>query len=384
MIQDRLLIIDDDIGFRNYVRRIGESSGFETMVTGDPAAFKERVRSWLPSVIVLDLSMPGYDGVELLRDLVEARTTARILIASGADLKVLESARGLAVQRGLTIAGTLQKPVRANLLKETFERLREIEKPLLASALAHAIRSDDLFLEYQPKLDCRSRHIFGVEALARWQHPTRGILPPDQFISLAEQSGLIHDLTEWVVKAAAKQAALWRSQGLPLEIAINISALNLENIVLPDLIAAACVENKLPTETVVLELVESAAMGDPAQTMDVLTRLRLKGFRLSIDDFGTGYSSLVQLQRLPFSEIKIDRCFVTQMMRKADCRVIVEVVIMLGQKLGLSVIAEGVETADCLSGLIEMGCDGVQGYLISPAVRADRIAGLVKATLADA
>jgi EAL domain-containing protein (putative c-di-GMP-specific phosphodiesterase class I)/ActR/RegA family two-component response regulator len=381
VLQDRLLIIDDDSAFRNYVRRVGESSGFETLVTGDPTAFKERVRSWHPSVIVLDLTMPGSDGVELLRDLVEAKSTARLLIASGADTKVLESVRSLAAQRGLAIAGTLQKPVRAALLKETLERLREIEKPLLASALAHAIRSDDLFLEYQPKLDCRSHQVFGVEALARWHHMTRGILPPDQFIALAEQSGLIHDLTEWVVNAATRQAAAWRKEGLPLEIAINISARNLENIELPDMIGASCAKHNLPAEAVTLELVESAAMGDPTQTMDVLTRLRLKGFRLSIDDFGTGYSSLVQLQKLPFSEIKIDRSFVIQMMRSHDCRVIVEVVIGLAQKLGLCVIAEGVETAEILAAIVAMGADGAQGYFISRPVVADRVEAIVKGAL---
>ena len=191
MNHDRLLTIDDESGFRNYVRRVGEASGFEVFATGDAGAFKEHVRSWHPSVIMIDLNMPGSDGIELLRDLVDAKTRARVLIASGVGSKILDTAERLAAEHGLAIAGTLQKPFRASVLRETLERLREIDGPLLADALAHAIRNDNLLLEYQPKLDCKSGQVYGVEALVRWQHPTRGIIPPDQFISLAEKGGLI-------------------------------------------------------------------------------------------------------------------------------------------------------------------------------------------------
>lgn len=379
MFQDRLLVIDDDSGFRNYVRRVGEAIGFETVATGDAQIFKERVRSWDPSVIVMDLNMPGSDGIELLRDLVEAKSGARILIASGVDTRVLDTAERLAIERGLTIAGTLHKPVRAAILRETLEKLREIEKPLLAGTLAHAIRNGNLLLEYQPKLDCRSAQIYALEALVRWRHPSRGVIPPDQFISIAEQSGLIHDLTEWVVNTAAAQAAAWRRDGTPNEVAVNISARNLENLDLPDMIASSCKSAGISPDMMTLELTESAAMSDPAQTMDVLTRLRLKSFRLSIDDFGTGYSSLVQLRKLPFSELKIDKSFVMQMQKDKDSRVIVEAVIGLAQKLGLSVVAEGIETEDALAAIIKLGADSAQGYFISPPVGADRVGDAVKA-----
>jgi EAL domain-containing protein (putative c-di-GMP-specific phosphodiesterase class I) len=379
MFQDRLLVIDDEAGFRNYVRRVGESIGFETVATGDPDIFKARVRSWDPSVIVMDLNMPGADGIELLRDLVEAKSTARVLIASGVDGRVLDAAERLAAERGVAIAGTLHKPVRAAVLKEALEKLREIEQPLLAGSLAHAIRNDSLVLEYQPKLDCRSSQIYALEALVRWPHPSRGVIPPDQFIPLAEQSGLIHDLTEWVVNNAAAQAAAWRRDGTPNEVAVNISARNLENLGLPDLIASSCASAGVPSDMITLELTESAAMNDPAQTMDVLTRLRLKGFRLSIDDFGTGYSSLVQLRKLPFSELKIDKSFVIQMAKDKDSRVIVEAVIGLAQKLGLCVVAEGIETSDVLASIVKLGADAAQGYYISRPVAAERVIDVVKA-----
>jgi EAL domain-containing protein (putative c-di-GMP-specific phosphodiesterase class I) len=279
----------------------------------------------------------------------------------------------LAIERGLTIAGTLAKPVRAATLRDTLERLKEFEQPLLESALAHAIANDDLLLEYQPKLDLKSGRIFGVEALVRWQHTTRGLVAPDHFIALAEESDLIQDLTRWVFGTAMRQTAAWRRDGLALEIAVNLSACNLKVLDLPDWMAATCRDEELPTKAVTLEFTESAAMDDPVQAMDVLTRLRLKGFQLSVDDFGTGYSSLVQLQRLPFSELKVDKSFVMQMQQNTDCRVIVEAVIGLGQKLGLRVVAEGVETASTLDALRHLGADAAQGYFISRPIIAGKI-----------
>jgi EAL domain-containing protein (putative c-di-GMP-specific phosphodiesterase class I) len=377
--RDRLLVIDDDDGFRGYVRRVSEASGFETQITDDPDTFKEKVRSWQPSVIVLDLNMPRADGIELLRGLVAAKSKAKILIVSGVDARVLDASMRLAQEHGLAIAGTMQKPVRAAALRGTLERLREIEAPLLASALGHAIETGELVLDYQPKLDCRSKRIYAVEALARWHHPTRGIVPPDQFVPLAEQSGLIDDLTAWVASTAIKQAAAWRRAGLGVELALNISALNLHNIDLPDTALSYCREHGVPPEAITLELTESAAMRNLAQTMDVLTRLRLKGFHLSIDDFGTGYSSLVQLQRLPFSELKVDKSFVMNMLKAKDCRVIVEAVVGIGQKLGLFTVAEGVETAECLAALVEMGTDAAQGYFIGRPAGPDRIGPMAAA-----
>jgi len=378
MNHDRLLIIDDESGFRNYVRRVGEASGFEVFATGDSRVFKEYTRSWHPSVIMIDLQMPGSDGIELLRDLADAKSEARVLIASGVDLKILDTAERLAAEHGLVISGTLHKPFSASDLRETLERLREIDGPLLAGALDHAIRSDNLLLEYQPKIDCKTGQVYGVEALVRWQHPTRGTLPPDQFISLAEHSGLIRDLTKWVLNAATRQAMEWRREGLPIELAVNLSALDLQDIKLPDFIAASCEAAGLSPGLVTLEVTETAVMGDPVQTMDVLTRLRLKGFHLSIDDFGTGYSSLVQLRKMPFSELKIDKSFVIEMKRNQDCHVIVKAVIGLGQELGLSVVAEGVETADVFEAVRKMGVDAVQGYFIGRPARADRIEEIVR------
>jgi EAL domain-containing protein (putative c-di-GMP-specific phosphodiesterase class I)/ActR/RegA family two-component response regulator len=379
MSDDRLLIIDDDNGFRNFVRRVAETVGYDTLITGDAKVFKEQVRAWNPSVIILDLNMPGIDGIELLRDLVDMKVTARVVIASGVDLKVLETVGRMAAERGLAIAGTIQKPVRAEALKEVLERLREVEKELLAGALTHAIASNDLVLEYLPTLDCRTGRIYAVEALVRWQHPTRGMIPPDQFIALAEQSEAIHELTQWVVANATRQTARWRRDGVDLGLAVNVSARNLESSDFPDRIAAICAQTGHAPEQLTMEFVADAISGDLAQTKELLTRLRLKGFRIAIEEFGTGDLSLAKLCRLPFAELKIDKPFVSQMLHDAESCRIVEAAIGVAQKFGLKSLAVGVTMRTILSAVAERGADAAQGFFISPPADADQVRALVAA-----
>jgi EAL domain-containing protein (putative c-di-GMP-specific phosphodiesterase class I) len=285
----------------------------------------------------------------------------------------MESAIQLGRERGLNMSQPLPKPMRVESLQERLDAFKQECKPLLSADLEAALSADQLFLEYQPKLDCHLGRITGAEALVRWHHPTRGIIQPNQFIALAEETGLIHGVTDWVVATAAAQAARWRADHLDLEIAVavNFSASDLQDLDLPDRLEQHCWDAGSDPTFLTLELTETGAMREAVQMMDVLTRLRLKGFRLSIDDFGTGYSSLVQLQRMPFSEIKVDLSFVTQMMSNAGCRAIVEIIIDLARKLGLKSVAEGVEDDAALKALIAMGCDTAQGYYISRPIAAD-------------
>jgi EAL domain-containing protein (putative c-di-GMP-specific phosphodiesterase class I) len=371
---DRLLVVDDEPAFGAIVKRVAQSCGFEVVVTETAGAFINAARLWHPTVIMLDLRLPGSDGIELLRSLAADKCEAHIVLSSGADAKVLEAAMQLGRERGLRMGEAVQKPVRAESLRERLSSFKRLPKLQLSADLSLAISSDQLFLEYQPKLDCRLSRITGVEALVRWRHPLHGIIPPDQFIELAEENGLIGRLTDWVVSNAAAQCARWRTErGLSLNIAVNISARDVEGLDFPDRLERRCLEAGLDPECMTIELTETSAMREAMQMMDVLTRLRLKGFKLSIDDFGTGYSSLVQLQKLPFSELKIDKSFVMQMSTNHGCRVIVEIVVDLARKLGLSSVAEGVEDQAALDRLIAMGCDMAQGYCVSRPVGADRI-----------
>jgi EAL domain-containing protein (putative c-di-GMP-specific phosphodiesterase class I) len=375
---DRLLVVDDEPSIGRLVKRVAESVGFEVVATEDPVVFAKTARQWHPSVIMLDLSIPGTDGIQLLRGLAADKCTAHIVLMSGADGKVLEVAQQLGRERGLNMGKLLPKPMRIETLRELLREFKPVPKSLLAADLADAIAAGQLFLEYQPKLDCRLGRITAVEALVRWRHPTHGVVRPDQFIALAEESDLIHRLTDWVVATAAKQAAAWQSEGVDLQVAVNISAKDIEDIELPERLDRYCQNAGVDPALMMLELTETGAMREAVQMMDVLTRLRLKGFRLSIDDFGVGYSSLVQLQKMPFSEVKVDSSFVMKMMSNDGCKVIVEIIIDLARKLGLKSVAEGVEEEAVLKSLLDMGCDMAQGYYLSRPIAANRIAEFVR------
>jgi len=232
-----------------------------------------------------------------------------------------------------------------------------------AEALATALREGELELHYQPKVALGSNELVGVEALTRWRHPKLGFIPPTHFIPLAESAGLIDAITEWVIAEAARQWSVWHAAGLTTRIAVNISAVNLGHIDFPDLVGGILRSANVNCAHFEIELTESATQ-NVVNLLDTLTRLRLKGIHLAIDDFGTGYSSLLQLQRLPFSSIKIDRSFVGNADRSEDCRVIIRSVIDLAHNLGMEAVAEGVETETAMQLLRDLGCDVVQGYFV--------------------
>jgi EAL domain-containing protein (putative c-di-GMP-specific phosphodiesterase class I) len=373
----RLLVIDDEPEFGALIKKAAETLGFEVVVSDDPSNFASLARSFRPTVIMLDLNMPDTDGIQLLRQLAVDRCTAAVVLSSGADARVLEVAMRLGQERGLTMSGTLPKPFRIEALRAMLAGFGRDPKERLAIDLADAIGTGQLFLEYQPKLDCRLRRFTGVEALARWRHPVHGMIRPDQFIVLAEETNLIHQLTDWVFVTAATECARWRANDIPVDVAVNLSAKDIEDLDLPERLHQHCRQAGIEPGSMTLEITETGAMREAMQMMDVLTRLRLKGFQLSIDDFGTGYSSLVQLQRLPFSEIKIDQSFVTHMNTDQGCLTIVEIIIDLARKLGLKSVAEGVEDKATLDALIAKGCDMAQGYFMSRPVAPDRIPALV-------
>jgi predicted signal transduction protein with EAL and GGDEF domain len=260
------------------------------------------------------------------------------------------------------------------------------ERLALLSDLRQAIENDELHLHYQPKLDLRSGLITSVEALVRWTHPTLGSLGPDVFIPLAESTGLIEQLTAVVLEQALRQCRLWETQGLNLAVAVNLSARNVNNPALPDQVAAALDRAGVAAAHLILEITESAVMGDPERTVPTLNRLVDLGVTLSLDDFGTGYSSLAYLQRLPVREVKIDRSFVLGMSHPVDGRAstaLVRSIISLGQSLGLRIVAEGVETQEAVDLLEGLGCHVVQGYHVGRPVPGHDIVPHHHARLGD-
>jgi diguanylate cyclase (GGDEF)-like protein len=247
----------------------------------------------------------------------------------------------------------------------------------LLAELRRAIEEQQLFLLYEPKIDIRSGTATGVEALVRWRHPQLGIVPPDQFIALAERTGLIKPLTFWVLNEAMRQCKSWHQSGLSVSVAVNLSSRNLETD-LVDHISRLAESHNLAPKWLELEITEGTIMRDPEHARGILARLGEMGIKISIDDFGTGYSSLSYLSNLPVDELKIDKSFVMRMTTDENSAVIVRSTIDLAHQLGLKVIAEGVETQDILNRLEGLGCDAAQGYYISRAISGSDMTELLR------
>jgi diguanylate cyclase (GGDEF)-like protein len=239
-------------------------------------------------------------------------------------------------------------------------------KLALLGDLRRALERRELFLLYQPKVGIGSGGLVGVEALVRWQHPVHGLVQPDDFVPLAEHTGLVGPLTRYVLDSALQQARMWMDANNPVRVAVNLSARNLLDDTLPDIVAAALEFHGVPAAFLELEVTETALMTEPARARRLLESIAELGVRISIDDFGAGYTSLGQLQDLPISELKIDRSFVTMLTEERGGSLIVQSVIELGHNLGLTIVAEGVESDTTICELAAMGCDVAQGYHVSP------------------
>jgi diguanylate cyclase (GGDEF)-like protein len=244
----------------------------------------------------------------------------------------------------------------------------------LLGELRQAFDRDELVVHYQPKIGVHTGELLGVEALVRWQHPTRGLLGPDEFISLAEGTTLIHRLTTVVLDKALQHSRSWLDRGTSLPVAVNVSARTLLDHTFPATIAARLAAAGVAPDLLCLELTESTIMADPDRALAILSELHQMGVRLSVDDFGTGYSSMAYLKLLPVDELKVDRTFVRDMISDPADTVLVQSAIDLGHNLGLSVVAEGVEDAATLAALNEAGADVVQGYFLGRPMTPENLA----------
>jgi len=253
----------------------------------------------------------------------------------------------------------------SNLDKQSPHRLT------MTGELRQAIENDELVLHFQPKINVQSNSVTGVEALVRWQHPEHGFMPPDDFIPVAERTGLIKPLSIWVLNHALGQGEKWHKQNLKLNIAINLSPTTFLDPELPDLIIGMLSLYDIPADFVTLEITEGCMIKNPDLAMEILNQLTNKGIKVSIDDFGTGYSSLVYLKQMPANEVKIDKSFVTDMLKNENDAVIVKSIIDLGHNLGLKVVAEGVEDMKTAIQLKSLGCDLLQGFYFSKPLSSD-------------
>ncbi len=373
MSKPRLIVIDDEPQLAGFICEVAEQAGFNVEQFNNAKLFMDQYDRQA-DVIALDLMMPGVDGIEVIRFLAENHCDAQLILISGFDPGVLHSAQKLAREQGLSFSGSLSKPFRYDELHQLLSGLplasrnsgrHSAIEPISADELREALANNELVLHYQPKVGLNGSCIAAVEVLVRWQCPHRGLISPDLFIPTAEKYDLINKLTWLVLEQTMAQCNLWRAQGMIMRVAVNMSASMFKELDLPEKMGGLVQKYGLEPAHITLEVTETALMQELTKSLDILTRLRMKGFCLSIDDFGTGYSSLVQLYRVPFSEIKIDRSFVIEMEHDPEAATIVETIILLGHKLNMKVVAEGVETESCREGLAQLACDQAQGYLFA-------------------
>lgn len=390
-----VMIVDDDpVVLQQMSVMIASLGARETLTAGSGREALKLLseRNAQLDALICDLNMPEMDGVELIRLFGRTGFKGGLILMSGADEKVLATVGKLAELQGLRVLGQLLKPATpsqiVSLLTQTStQRARKRQGSLLTEVSPQAIRDgmdrDEFTLWFQPKVDAGSMKPVGVEALARWQHPGRGTIPPDLFISVAEREGLIRELSQMLVAKALMEGAKLHEAGFNLSIALNLSGLWLDDLNLPDFIFATANAARIPPRDIILEVTETGVMKDVTTALDVLTRLRLKGFGLSIDDFGIGYSSFEQLDRIPFTELKLDRSFVSKGVNDATARAILQSSMDMARKMQLSSVAEGVETEADLEMVRAMGCDRVQGYLIAKPMPVMELLEWLKGRMKD-
>lgn len=379
----RALIIDDEPMVANtlaaMVRRCGAT--YADMAHNGSEAL-ERLGQEHFDLILCDLNMPNTDGIETMRRLADHGVRSAIILLSGSDPRLLRAAEDLGRNRGLNIVAAMSKPAHLAELRRTMElavqpsrsqRPSQVPEGMCADELENAIHHGQLCLHFQPQVHMCARTVDSAEALIRWQHPSLGLIAPDAFIPMAEASGLIEPLTTWVVNEAIRQGAAWRSCGESLPVAVNFSAKTLCHLDLPDRLEHAIRAARMAPEDLTLEVTESGVVDDIESMLDITTRLRIKRFPLSIDDFGTGASTLAQLQRLPFSELKIDRMFVHGAARDADNRALLASTVELAQSQQLKVVAEGIETREEWDIVASLGVDLAQGYYVARPMSAAQL-----------
>lgn len=393
----KILVVDDDDFttrlLQMQLRAMGlKANGYtciELSSSGGDAIERLSAEPDAFGLVLCDLRMPAMDGVEFVRHLAAMAFKGTLVLISGAEARVLQGVEQLARQQGLDVLGSLVKPVTPANLRALLQARHagdanaaadgNDEPTLPASpdtvALEAGILGGEIFNHYQPKVDLRTGMVVGVEALARWRHPTRGVVAPAAFVPLAEGAGLLTTLTRAVVSNSLRDGCAWAVDGRGLDVAVNVPLAILRSLDFPDRLEKLAGEAGFPLERLVLELSESRLPEDARAQLDILSRLRLKGVRLALDDFGTGFSNLAQLRDLPFSEIKIDRGFVNGMTADASRRAIVQAALVLARELGVDSVAIGVDGTADLACLRDLGCDMVQGFLVAEPMAAGDVSG---------
>lgn len=377
--RDRLLVVDDDLVQRVLIGKIGAKLGYDTVVASSYEAATELLTRDTFEVMALDLSLGERDGVELLRFVAERDLREMsIVIISGCDDRIMKATRRVVNGLKLSLGGCLTKPLDLNRLRSALE-LPQRSPPVTTSAtpslqitperILRGLADHEFFVEFQPKIGLQTGKVVGAEALARWRTPEFGMISPLVFIPIAEESGLMREVTDRVLSSAMSQGRKLIERTPGFTVAVNISGSLMSDLTLPDRIEEILRRENVAPSSLTVEITETSAMADVDRANDILVRLRIKNIGTAIDDFGTGYSSLAALARLPFSELKIDQSFIKGCESDDDMMKIVDASVALAKAFNMKVVAEGVESLEALEIIRRIGCDVAQGFFFAPSLR---------------
>jgi EAL domain-containing protein (putative c-di-GMP-specific phosphodiesterase class I)/ActR/RegA family two-component response regulator len=379
------MLVDDEAFQLRVLTRTLLNLGCTHVTTFDSGELALRSIAWDPpyDVIVLDVNMPGMDGIEFIRRLAECRYAGAVVLVSGENERLLDSIERLIVSHGLRARGHLVKPVRPEDLKLLLQQLGQEEAGLTAqlhgepnvsaSHVRSALSRGEIVGYFQPQVSLATDEVIGVECLARWNHPVRGLIEPEHFLPVAADAGLLPAICRNMLGIALENSARWSQQGCALQVAVNVSMEDIAELAFPDAAASLARKYGVNPDLITLEITEGQVMRQLSTALDVLTRLKLKRFRLAIDDFGTGHSSLAQLRDLPFDELKVDRSFVNGVSTDPRLQAICGASLHMARQLRLRSVAEGVELEADRDLLRYLDCTAAQGFMIARPMRPEEI-----------
>jgi EAL domain-containing protein (putative c-di-GMP-specific phosphodiesterase class I)/ActR/RegA family two-component response regulator len=391
-----VLVTDDSLTQRQYAKELCHDLGVKDLLDAANGVDALTVlESRAVDVVLIDLEMPIMDGVELIRSMAQQKYVSSIIIISAKDPILIASVGTMAEADGLHVLGTFQKPLLPDALECSFLRFIQdaksqptelavaAENEVTAVELGNALANDELTLAFQPKLTVQGLMLKGVEALARWPHPQKGMISPGVFIPLAERHGMIDTLTRHLLQVAFQHKKSWQNYGLRFGLAFNLSPLSLADSDMVDWLCKLAEDYGIAPAEITFEVTENALLGELASAIRTLARLRLKGFNIAIDDYGTGFANAQQLSRVPATELKIDRSLVHRAAARPQQLTILASTVDLAKNLNLTTVAEGVETDEDFKILCDLGVDLVQGYLFSKPLFPDDLLTFIKSGLSQ-
>lgn len=379
--EHKIIVIDDDNFMIKIVTRLLASMGQNDVnsATNGKAAVKLMAGDKF-DLVISDLNMPGMDGIELLRHMADMEHRPSVILMSGVDKKILTSAERLAKVHQLSLLGTMAKPVKRDELERLIGKLeaksevaeRYRSKRLSAEEVKEGISDGRITVFMQPKIAALTDVVVGAEALARWKNDDGSILAPVAFVPVAEENGLMTELTDAVMDSVFEIMGDWPAIANNLKVSINVSIDNLTDVGFANHLVAKAKAANISLDRLSLEVTETKVMENLKEPLDILTRLGMQGIGLAIDDFGTGAAGFSNLQDLPFTELKIDRCFVHGASRDADKMTILQSIFAVAKRFEIQTVAEGVELQDDWDLVASMGCDLIQGYIIAKPMPSDK------------